>query len=89
MNEKCALTSIKNNMRKNFPSQRIEFLSAMRAHNRSVKAKRELEFQGSARKQEKAFRSGVSNRWTGIWNGTKEWKWNGKWNGTVNVHRFN
>jgi len=26
---------------------------------------------------------GVSNCWTGIWNGT-----NGKWNGTVNTHSY-
>ena len=27
---------------------------------------------------------GVSNRWTGIWNGTMEWKRNG----TVNIHSY-
>ena len=51
------LAYIKNNKRKNIPSQRSEFLNAVRAHNKSVKAMRELDFPRSVRKQEKAFRS--------------------------------
>ena len=30
---------------------------------------------------------GVSNRWTGIWNGTVEWKWNGTELALVQIYK--
>ena len=49
------LPTIKNNLRKNFPSHRSVFLNVVRAH-KSVKTMNELHYQRTARKEERAFK---------------------------------
>ena len=51
------LASLKNNSRKQFPSERSQFLNAVRAHNKALRAERQQQREKSGFKQEKAFRN--------------------------------
>ena len=51
------LASLKNNSRKQFPSERSQFLNAVRAHNKTLRAERQQQREKSGFKQEKAFRN--------------------------------
>lgn len=51
------LARLKNSSRKQFPSERNQFLNAVRVHNKALKAARQQQQQKSGMKQEKCFRN--------------------------------